>query len=112
MRGHISKSLVKECVMTALQIIKLSHNFIVEARVSCGFAVNKQLIVLHADGVTGYADDAFYQQRLIVGRIEGNDFSRLRAVPFCEVPTGEGHLEVVGYLVNDDAVSFENGRFH
>src|SRR5439155_16646356 len=77
-----------------------------------GVVVDEELIVDHRNAVAGNGDDAFDETYSIDRREEHDDVAALRVIPFPELDRGEGNFEVIGELVDDDAIAFLNGRLH
>ena len=75
-------------------------------------AVDQELFVGQFNLVAGKPNDALDEAFAISGGEKDDDVAALRIAPFGDVPGCEGNLEIVGELVDEDAVALDDGWVH
>src|SRR6185369_6418653 len=85
---------------------------VLDAGVAGSDAVDCQAVVSHLHGVARQPDHALYEPGVGCPRIEDDDITARGIRELVERDVSKGNLEVVGELVHEYPVAFDNGRFH
>ena len=92
--------------------VNLVNDINVEFVVTGGLVIDVQLVVTQRDGVAWYANNALDQQLFVSWGVEGDNFTAPRVAPLAQLPARKGNLEIVGELIDDNTITFEDGGLH
>src|SRR5258708_5679088 len=74
--------------------------------------MDEKYVVDRFNAVAGHADDPLDEPALVRRGKEDDNLAAPGIVPLRQMPGGEGHLQVVGQLVHENAVALHNGGLH